>query len=35
MSYQITIEISNSFVNGSLTPHAFVTISGPGLTNPV
>ena len=34
-TYQLTIKVANSFVSGSFVPHAFVTITGPGLTNPV
>lgn len=33
-TYQIQIRIANTAVSGAI-PHAFVTISGPGLTNPV
>lgn len=33
-TYQIQARIANIAVSGSI-PHAFVTISGPGLTNPV
>ena len=34
-NYQLTIKIANSFVSGDAIPHAFITLSGPGLTNPV
>ncbi len=36
MTYQIQLKIFNSAVHGGdLIPHAFVTITGPELKNPV
>lgn len=34
-NYQLTIKIANTLVSGDIVPHAFVTISGPGLANSV
>ncbi len=33
--YTLTIKVANSFAGGGAIPHAFVTISGPGLVAPV